>query len=160
MRKHGITTFGFTSEPQSEADKAKANWKIDYDIIGRPENELPAWLSGQGLCKVVVTLPHETRHPRIGNAKAYPHGAAQPALVFVRSQDMVPVFTWAVVPAMMNIGGAKDRPVVSEVWERVKPMLKARAEDLPVSADGMRMRGGLALVWYFLTCGCCGTGKL
>ncbi len=61
----------------------------------------------------------------ISDKSGYPNGMAQPA-VLVLKQDRTVLHSWAIVPGLMNLGGAKDRPALQEIWEDVE---KLRADE-------------------------------
>ena len=51
----------------------------------------------------------------------------QPAVLIMKS-DGTPLYSWAIVPSVMNLGGAKDRPDLTQVWENVEATLKGNPE--------------------------------
>ncbi|KAH7010809.1 uncharacterized protein B0I36DRAFT_356422 [Microdochium trichocladiopsis] len=57
--------------------------------------------------------------------RKYDHGMAQPA-VFVIRQDGTVLYRWAIVPSLMNLGGAKDRPLLEEIWHNVDASLHGK----------------------------------
>eukprot|EP01062_Namystynia_karyoxenos_P067595 TRINITY_DN61592_c0_g1_i1.p3 TRINITY_DN61592_c0_g1~~TRINITY_DN61592_c0_g1_i1.p3 ORF type:complete len:168 (+),score=45.82 TRINITY_DN61592_c0_g1_i1:257-760(+) len=141
MRAAGVDLYGLTSEPQEVVDATAKEWELDFPLIGRLTNELPRHLASTGVVPVVVTMPDEVHHPKLGDRKRYPHGAVQPALFFVRHSDRAVVFRWAIQPATMNMGGAKDRPQVPAVWQAVRSALDAPAEKLPIDAASLPTSG-------------------
>lgn len=54
----------------------------------------------------------------ISSKSGYEHGMAQPAILVLKNDGTV-LFDWAIVPGVMNLGGAKDRPDLNQVWENV-----------------------------------------
>ncbi|KAH6662014.1 hypothetical protein B0J14DRAFT_310870 [Halenospora varia] len=59
----------------------------------------------------------------ITEKKGYAHGMAQPA-VLVLKKDGTVLEKWAIVPSMMNMGGASDRPSLTQIWENTQAKLK------------------------------------
>jgi hypothetical protein len=62
----------------------------------------------------------------------YPNGMAQPAVVAVDASGKV-VYSWAIVPSEMNLGGATDRPLPAEVWAGIQAGLTGGAAPAPGS---------------------------
>ncbi|CAK8986176.1 Calcium-dependent protein kinase 4 [Durusdinium trenchii] len=136
MTKKNVAIYGLTAEHQDEADKAKKEWEIKYEIIGTQDVSLAKHLADQSLFAPVVS-----EH---SNKKAYPNGMIQPALAFIRSSDRAVIFSWVCIPNRSNIGGATYRPKPLEVWQAVAPKLQAPKSELPVSAEKMSMDG----IWH------------
>ena len=47
---------------------------------------------------------------------------AQPSILVMRKEGEV-LERWAIVPSVMNLAGAKDRPDLEQVWENVQAKL-------------------------------------
>ncbi len=62
------------------------------------------------------------------------NGMAQPGVLVVRGgaangtvgMENEVLEKWAIVPSAMNLGGAKDRPELGEIWDNVKAKLEGR----------------------------------
>lgn len=50
---------------------------------------------------------------------------AQPAILVMQSDGTV-IFERAIIPGMMNLGGAKDHPDLNQVWENVRARLNGQ----------------------------------
>ncbi|TVY75612.1 hypothetical protein LSUE1_G007193 [Lachnellula suecica] len=78
----------------------------------------------------------------ISDRKGYEHGLAQPAILVLRKDGTV-LEKWAIVPSAMNLGGAKDRPDLVQVWENVQ----ARLQGKQVVHASYKLQGFLGMVW-------------
>ncbi|KAI5461846.1 hypothetical protein BGZ63DRAFT_509447 [Mariannaea sp. PMI_226] len=84
------------------------------DAISDPENLLAAELKKRNLLNVAIT-----------EREGYATGVTQPAIL-VLQRDGTALESWAIIPSEMNLGGAKDRPVLDQVWENVQARLKGQ----------------------------------
>jgi len=103
------------------------------ELIVDPEHRLASKLRSEGLLDVAIT-----------SRNGYSHGMAQPAVLVVTNEKK-PLFQWACVPSIvsaiavsvqivmwlltglkMNIGGAKDRPMLEQIWENVEAQMENR----------------------------------
>ena len=98
MASKGFAVYGLVSQPQSEADAAKAEWGISYDIIGSPDVSLVKHLSDEKIINLVIS-----------EKKNYPNGMVQPALLFMRRSDRAVLFSWAVDPVSSPSDSTLDR---------------------------------------------------
>ncbi|KPI35343.1 uncharacterized protein AB675_9975 [Cyphellophora attinorum] len=111
---HGVAVT-ITSEHPSHLEAMRSQTGFTGEMIADPENTIAA--------------EFKKRHrftPAISDKKGYPHGMAQPA-VFVIQKNGTVVYQWAIEPALMNLGGAKDRPSLSEIWEDVQLKLNGQS---------------------------------
>ncbi len=53
---------------------------------------------------------------------AYEHGMAQPGVV-IEDRNGTVLYRWAIDPNEMNLGGASDRPLVTDIVENLKQIL-------------------------------------
>merc|ERR1711939_1272214 len=63
----------------------------------------------------------------ITERKGYEHGMAQPGVLVLKKDGEV-LEKWAIVPSLMNIGGAKDRPELPQIWENIQAKLKGEKQ--------------------------------
>jgi hypothetical protein len=77
------------------------------EVIVDPTNKIAAELKERVNLNVAIS-----------SKSGYEHGMAQPAILVLQNDGTV-LFDWAIVPGMMNLGGAKDRPDLNQVWENV-----------------------------------------
>ncbi|CAE7257835.1 CPK4 [Symbiodinium sp. CCMP2592] len=141
MASKGFAIYGLVSQPQSEADSAKEEWGISYDIIGSPDVSLVKHLADEKIINLVIS-----------EKKNYPNGMVQPALLFLRRSDRAVLFSWAVAPDSSEFGFASYRPTPGDVWKAVSSKLEAPVSELPV-VEEMPIDGvGKAL--YRSMCSC------
>jgi len=93
------------------------------EAISDPNNELATFLKEQGWLDVAIS-----------QKKGYEKGMAQPGVLVIRQKDKMGAGVnveilekWAIVPSMMNLGGAKDRPDLEQILENVQAKLKGDA---------------------------------
>ena len=85
-----VAIYGLVSEPQANADSAKSEWDISYEIIGNQDVSLAKYLADENIINLVVS-EHK-------NKESYPNGMVQPGLLFIRRADKAVLFKWAVRP--------------------------------------------------------------
>ncbi|KAL8276433.1 hypothetical protein RQP46_011185 [Phenoliferia psychrophenolica] len=107
----GGTILVVTSEPSEHLDATIKSSGYAGEIVSDPTNALAGALRESGDIDVAVTK-------RAG----YADGMAQPALL-VKQSDGTVLFKWAIVPSMMNLGGASDRPDLEQVMDNVEATL-------------------------------------
>ncbi|KAF7976228.1 hypothetical protein HWV62_7252 [Athelia sp. TMB] len=103
-----------TSEPQSHSAATRKLSGFTGEILVDTENLLAAELKKRGLL-----------HVAISEKAGYEHGMAQPSVLAVK-QNMDVLYSWAIVPSLMNLGGAKDRPVLTQAWDNVQAELQGK----------------------------------
>ncbi|KAK4141790.1 uncharacterized protein C8A04DRAFT_30635 [Dichotomopilus funicola] len=112
IKAAGGTVIAATAEIPKHLDAVRKATGFTDTVVVDPENVLAAELKKRGLLDIAVTP-----------WRGYEWGLAQPGFLVVRGDGRV-MGRWAVVPALMNLAGAKDRPVLAEVWEDVRRQLK------------------------------------
>ena len=130
--------IAISSEPYENARAGMKKWKLDFaHQIGDPTNKLVKYLRENKLLDIVVT-GHEgdkgydtayfKHHPKMGK---YKHGCAQPAVLVVADKPSDKLYSWHIDPKTQNLGGATDRPIISEVWDFSKKKLADRSVEEP-----------------------------
>lgn len=119
-----------TAEPAEHLASTRESSGYEGRAIVDPENLLAAELKRRGKLDVAIT-----------EKKGYDHGMAQPA-VLVMKEDGTILQKWEIVPSAMNIGGAKDRPSLQEIWENSQALLDGR----PVKHTTLSTEGFLKLI--------------
>lgn len=109
----GKVVIATAEPPNFLAETRKASGYTGEAIVD-PENELAEHLKAKGFLDVAIS-----------EKKGYPHGMAQPAILVQTASGEV-LERWAIVPSMMNLGGAKDRPELEQVWENVQAKLEGK----------------------------------
>ncbi|KAJ5492701.1 hypothetical protein N7539_001447 [Penicillium diatomitis] len=110
----GGKAIAVTAEPEQRlADTINATG-YSGDIIVDTKNKIAADLKQRINFNVAIS-----------SKSGYEHGMAQPAILVLRNDGTV-LFDWAIVPGVMNLGGAKDRPDLNQVWENVLARLNGQ----------------------------------
>eukprot|EP00042_Codosiga_hollandica_P045112 m.453965 g.453965 ORF g.453965 m.453965 type:complete len:137 (+) comp56942_c0_seq1:1928-2338(+) len=118
VRARGAEVFAITSQPPHKASDAQANWSLRFEQVLSDEDHV--------IADHVRTLGYVNLH--LTQRSDYKNGMVQPGLLIItRTREIL--FTWAIVPTLMNIGGGTDRPVFRDVWENVC----AKLEDRPAT---------------------------
>ena len=123
-----------SAEPMFLAPITAEAWGMPFEVIGDPTHKLLHVLRKKAGLKVVITgyegdEGYDTNYYRSHKTMGrYKHGCAQPAIVMMRKSTDDVVFRWAVVPKLMNLGGASDRPKIPELWTKVKVALDEGGE--------------------------------
>lgn len=104
-------------------------------VTAEPEQHLPETINAAGYSGEVIVDPRNkiaaelkqriNLNVAISPKSGYEHGMAQPAILVIKNDGTV-LFDWAIVPGVMNLGGAKDRPDLSQVWENVLARLNGQ----------------------------------
>lgn len=104
------------------------NYPFDQ-CIGDPENVIAKYLREKQYIPLVIsgkngdrgqdTVYNSKIHTRIS---MYENGMVQPG-VLVAKQDGEVLFSWAINPSLMNMGGATDRPSLHEIFKGVQKKL-------------------------------------
>lgn len=116
----GGKTLSITSEPASFLPEMRKRTSYSGDAIVDPENTLVKLVKEKYGLEVAVS-----------EKKGYENGMAQPAVLILRGgnvdgeKDAV-LEKWAIVPSTMNIGGAKDRPELAQVWANARAQFQGK----------------------------------
>ncbi|KAH7010602.1 uncharacterized protein B0I36DRAFT_370212 [Microdochium trichocladiopsis] len=109
-------TVIITSEREEHLPKVRSATGYTGPAIVDTQNLLVADLKKRDIVDVAIS---DMR------LRKYEHGMAQPA-VFVIRQGGTVLYRWAIVPSLMNLGGAKDRPLLEEIWHNVDASLHGK----------------------------------
>lgn len=104
-------------------------------VTAEPEQHLAATINASGYTGEIIVDPTNmiaaemkqrvNLNVAISSRSGYAHGMAQPAILVMKNDGTV-LFDWAIVPGLMNLGGAKDRPDLNQVWENVLARLNGQ----------------------------------
>jgi hypothetical protein len=122
----GGKIIAVTSEPIEHLSSTRKATGYEGLVIIDETNSLAKELKRRGLVDVAIS-----------EKKGYKEGMAQPAVLVGRLRQMKGgdgmmteerevLEKWAIVPSAMNMGGAKDRPDLVQVWENVQAKLAGR----------------------------------
>eukprot|EP00468_Gymnochlora_sp_CCMP2014_P001212 CAMPEP_0167740404 /NCGR_PEP_ID=MMETSP0110_2-20121227/258_1 /TAXON_ID=629695 /ORGANISM="Gymnochlora sp., Strain CCMP2014" /LENGTH=465 /DNA_ID=CAMNT_0007624293 /DNA_START=20 /DNA_END=1417 /DNA_ORIENTATION=- len=112
FRKLGGEVIAVTSESSKLAEKAHADWGLNFTTISDPSNTLAK--------KFGVYITPKDKTPLRDSETEYPTGMAQPALIVLGDSGKTQLFNWRIQPSKMNLGGAKDRPLPADVLVLVR----------------------------------------
>ncbi|MEM9279915.1 MAG: redoxin domain-containing protein [Pseudomonadota bacterium] len=111
IKNHGGSVVGITSQV---GNQSAANNNLDFDVIVDEKNvEAKKY-------NIFVTPKEETPLKDVDGA--YVHGMVQPGVV-IEDADGKILYRWAIEPSQMNLGGATDRPLVSDILGALEHIL-------------------------------------
>lgn len=138
IRAAGGEVYGVTSEPQRLADRAQAEWELDFDCVGDPHQEISETAADRGWLRIFVqTRLDFLERSAPGFAPTHPKGYFQPG-VLVLSRDGRVLYRWRSVPSRKNVGGAMVRPTPRHVWSSVQTAIaegRMDGDDVPYDED-------------------------
>jgi hypothetical protein len=114
----GGAIIAVTAEPAEHLSATRKASGYEGLVIVDEMNSLAKELKRRGVIDVAIS-----------EKKGYKEGMAQPAILVGRVRQIEGVEErevlekWAIVPSVMNMGGAKDRPDLVQVWENVQAKL-------------------------------------
>ena len=107
----GGSVVGITAQA---GDQSVANNDLNFEVIVDETN------AEAKKHNIFITPKAET--PLRDVEGAYPHGMVQPGVV-IEDADGKVLYHWAIVPSEMNLGGASDRPLVSDILGALEHIL-------------------------------------
>ncbi|CAF9927437.1 MAG: hypothetical protein HETSPECPRED_006586 [Heterodermia speciosa] len=110
----GGAVLAVTAEPASELPKMRTASGYDGETLVDTEHLLARELKRRGLIDVAIS-----------ERKGYAEGMVQPG-VLIGGNRVGVVYSWAIRPATMNLGGAKDRPLLNEVWDNAQAKMAGK----------------------------------
>jgi hypothetical protein len=118
----GGAIIAVTAEPIEHLSSTRKATGYEGLVIIDETNSLAKELKRRGVIDVAVS-----------ERKGYKEGMAQPAILVARvkgegggEEEREVLEKWAIVPSVMNMGGAKDRPDLVQVWENVQAKLAGK----------------------------------
>lgn len=138
--------YDICSQVQPEANRAKAHWNLKNHeaVVGDNQNVVVQYLKDRYMSELFITNCSLKSNLNGLNAKDYPTGAVQPAvLIFVGDK---PAFAWASIPSAANIHGSLGRPDPVQIWNVVEHCLQCRYQGVELqclNGDGLDIVGGL-----------------
>ncbi len=122
----GGQVVAYTSQA---GNQSKANNELKFDVLVDEDN-------AEALRHDIFITPQADNPVAAVMPELYPNGMVQPGIVIEDSAGRV-LYRWAIVPSEMNIGGAKDRPLVSEIVGALEQILAGG--EIPDSFEIMEM---------------------
>ena len=135
IRAAGGEVYGVTSEPQRLADRAQASWKLDFECVGDPHQEIPETARDRGWLEIFVqTRLDFLRRSGTSFEPVHPKGYFQPGVLVLSREGRV-LYRWRSVPSRKNVGGAMVRPTPEYVWSSVESVLASGTDGPDVAYD-------------------------
>ncbi|KAK5047474.1 hypothetical protein LTR84_006570 [Exophiala bonariae] len=136
----GGKTLTVTSEPASFLSETRKLSGYQGDAIVDTENTLVGLVKERYGLEVAVS-----------EKKGYENGMAQPAILVLRGEkggeivgpERTVLEKWAIIPSVMNLGGASDRPDLEQVWDNVRAKVDGKAR----IHQGYKTTGLLGMLW-------------
>lgn len=114
IRELGGDIVGITSQA---GNTSQASLGLDFGVLIDEEN-----IEAQ---KYSVVVTPKAESPLKDVDGVYPNGMVQPGVVIEDSDGKV-LYKWAIIPAEMNFGGAKDRPLVTDITASLEQILAGK----------------------------------
>ena len=114
IQELGGKVVGITSQAGNQSQKQLG---LNFDIQIDEEN-IEAKKYG-------IFITPKTETPLKDVDGVYPNGMVQPGVVIEDSEGKI-LYKWAIVPSEMNLGGASDRPLVSDIVASLEQILKGQ----------------------------------
>lgn len=107
-----------TSEPQSLASRAQAEWEFGFDAIGDPHHEISGACAERGWLELFVNEKMGFLRGSGDWEPQHPKGYFQPGVLALASSGRV-LYRWRGTPSRTNMGGATERPTAEHVWSKL-----------------------------------------
>jgi hypothetical protein len=123
IREAGGEVYAITSEPQSLASNARADWETDLEHVGDPHHEIASACAQRGWLSLFT---NDWGVDILGSGPSWvshPKGYFQPGVLALCRGGRV-LYRWRCRPSRKNVGGAIARPTPSHVWSRVQAALR------------------------------------
>ena len=147
IRAAGGEVYGVTSEPQRLAERAQADWELDFECVGDPHQEIPETANDRGWLEIFVqTRLDFLRQSAPGFEPAHPKGYFQPGVLVLSREGRV-LYRWRSVPSRKNVGGALVRPTPEHVWSSVQTALASGNDGADAALDDQPEMDSPAVPW-------------
>lgn len=121
----GGTIVGITSQA---GNQSVANNGLNFDVIVDEANTEAK--------KYDIFITPKEQTPLKDVEGAYPNGMVQPGVVIENAAEKI-LYRWAIVPSEMNLGGASDRPLVSDIVAGLEHILAHGAAPIDFGTTDM-----------------------
>ncbi|MEM1369116.1 MAG: redoxin domain-containing protein [Cyanobacteria bacterium P01_H01_bin.15] len=125
IQELGGKVVGITAQAGNQSQK---NLGLNFDIQIDEEN-IEAKKYG-----IFITPKAQTPLKDVDGV--YPNGMVQPGVVIENAEGQI-LYKWAIVPSEMNMGGASDRPLVSDIVSSLEQILKGQENGSSFSTTNM-----------------------
>ena len=115
--------YAITSEPQFLADQAREHWKLPFETIGDPHQEIPRVCDGRSWLTLYANRGDTTFIQRGAEwVVEHPKGFFQPGVLALSKSGRI-LYRWRSVPSPQNLNGTVARPRAEYVWKAVDTSL-------------------------------------
>jgi hypothetical protein len=109
--------FAITSEPQTLATEAEADWAFGFPCIGDPHHEIRDELKDKGWLDLFYNEDYGHLYER--EWAKHPKGYYQPGVLALNREGRV-LYRWRCVPKYSNQSGAGGRPEARYTWDQIR----------------------------------------
>lgn len=135
IRAAGGEVYAVTSEPQHLADQAREHWRLNFESIGDPHQEISKTCSERGWLTLYANRGKlEFLQSGADWEIEHPNGFFQPGVLALSGESRV-LYRWRSVPSYENLNGTAMRPTAAHVWESTERALRAGHGANDVSHD-------------------------
>lgn len=149
IRRAGGELYGVTSEPQTLATEAAANWGLEFPLVGDPQHEIADHCRERGWLDLYVNAYGDPTNmlSRGVDPPVHPKGYFQPGVIALSRERRI-LYRWRGVPTRRNNGGATERPTPADVWSAIERALAS--PDAPEAALATPTRVDMkGIAWPF-----------
>jgi hypothetical protein len=134
IRAAGGEVYGVTSEPQTLADQAHEEWRLDFETIGDPHHEISRTCQERGWLELNVQHDFEFIQRGASWEVQHPRGYFQPGVLAVTGASRL-LYRWRSIPSRENLFGTVGRPTAEHVWGKVEEALAAADDAADAALD-------------------------
>ena len=140
VRAAGGEIYAVSSEPQTLASRASAEWGLNFECVGDPHHEISGKARERGWLELFANRELEFLERSAGSSRdfvpSHPKGYYQPGVLAITKNHRV-LYRWRSVPTHANVGGAVARPTAEYVWRSLEEAIAepSRATDAPLDVD-------------------------
>jgi hypothetical protein len=125
IRAAGGEIYAITSEPQHLADQAHEHWKLDFENVGDPHQEISRTCSKRGWLTLYANKGDLEFLQRGASWEVeHPKGYFQPGVLALTNAGRV-LYRWRSVPSAENLNGTLARPTARHAWGAIEGSLAA-----------------------------------
>lgn len=123
IRAAGGEVFAISSEPQHLANQAHEYWKLNFENIGDPHQEIPRICNKRDWLTLYANRGDTEFLQRGADWKVeHPKGFFQPGVLAITSSQRI-LYRWRSVPSDANLNGTVARPRAEYVWRAIEDSL-------------------------------------
>jgi hypothetical protein len=138
-----VEVYAITAQTQDLVDQLRRDLNLQFKCFSDPAHVLRNYLAERDLINIRVSgVENQTEgkfYKVYSNFRNYSHGYAQPG-VLCMTPDRTVLYSWAIEPTTMNIGGASDRPVPADIWNIVQLKMTGKASEQEIQQAYHRVR--------------------